>query len=257
MKTHIQIICLGTLLLCAGCGTSNRYYRWIASQFSQVCIPHKNSCFADAYIQSQDRYDGFNTVGHYDVLWYAAPVRMWHIDRMQEQFGWTDADTEKETQKYAEDDKKMITFYALMSQDNSEAIRPRLTHRSKDAQKSLWGATLIIDGRSYPITEIKKTLLPSAFTYCFGDRFDFHYRTIYRISCPRVQDNKDILADAHHLELRLNTIRYEISFCWPQTLVHAGSEPMINNECSETPPDNSTAATPPAHSPEGVQEVRI
>src|SRR5437762_3031875 len=62
------------LFLLSGCA---RYVRWGRSQFEQITHRPVHERDFDPYIQSIDRYDGFNTVGHFDIVWYARPVMNW------------------------------------------------------------------------------------------------------------------------------------------------------------------------------------
>jgi len=215
------------LVLCIVPGCRNRYYDWAVSQFEQVTTrgcPHD----LEAYVQSEDRYDTFNVVGHYDILWYSYPVMEWYLQALQSRAGLLPDHREKVIRKALADQKKSLIFYLLMSDDTGGSLRPQLS--VQDQPQAKWSITLLVGKRTYEPVSIQKVRIPSEMICLFANRYDPHYRFSYKIVFQRYDEDDDLL-EFNPLHIELKSVQYGISFKWEKSCIehHCKERAWLSN----------------------------
>jgi hypothetical protein len=215
------------LVLCFVSGCKNRYYEWAASQFEQVKLrgcPHT----LEAYVQSEDRYNTFNVVGHYDILWYAYPVMEWHMEALQSRAGLLPDHMEKISRDTLADQEKSLIFYLLMSDDTEGSLRPQLS--VQDQLQAKWSITLVVGKRMYEPVSIRRVRIPSEMMCLFGNRYDPHYRLSYKIVFQRYDEHDDLL-EFNPLRVELKSVNYNIQFTWEKSCVehHCKERAWLSN----------------------------
>jgi hypothetical protein len=214
VKLRLVISCFSLVLL-SGCA---RYVNWGRSQFEQVTYRVVHERDFDPYIQSIDRYDGFNTVGHFDLVWYAYPVLEWFFKQYGERVGASSAAWKKLYNEQMLEQRQRIVFYIALPY-NSNSLVAQLSLEKSDL--ALWSARLYIDGIEHQPVEIRKISRPIIeLAHIFGPRYDAHYRELYYVAYARSsQDTNDYLANAQALCLVLRSDVYEVVASWtPQCL---------------------------------------
>ena len=159
-----------------------RYYDWGIAQCKQVVqrdCPHNLGC----YVQSENRHDVFNSVGHYDVLWYSLPVVKWHMNALYERAGLSDEDREKLSFDALNTQNKFLTFYLLMSDDMQGSLQSQLSLH--DQMHAKWSVSLTVNNKSYKPCVIKRAAIPTELVCLFDKRVHPSYRFSYKILFQR------------------------------------------------------------------------
>lgn len=210
MKYRMCIMGALIVLFFSGC---RRYYDWVGAQFDQVMYRSVHDDVIDPYIQSIDQYDGFTTVGHFDILWYARPVLHWYFKQYGDRVGTCSDVWQRLYNEQTLEQQQRIVFYVLMPYADT-TLKPQLSiEKSNVAQ---WYPVLYIDGKEHQPIEIRKVIrVAPELAQIFASRYDPHYRTLYYIAykrCPR--ETEDYLAHAEELCLVLRSAAYEVEGCW-------------------------------------------
>lgn len=211
LVSRIQIIMLcGALLALTGC---TRYARWSRSQFEQITYRPVCERDFDPYIQSIDRYDGFNTVGHFDIVWYARPVMAWYFQQYGERVGVSSQAWKKLYDEHTLEQGQRIIFYISLPYSPSSLVSQLSLEKSDLA---LWSVRLYIDGVEHQPVDVHKISRPMVeLAQIFGSRYDPHYRELYYVAYARRSgDTADYLAHASSLCLVLRSESYEITASW-------------------------------------------
>lgn len=210
MTYRIYIAGVVIMLSLSGC---RRYYDWANAQFDQVGYRCVYDDVIDPYVQSIDQYDGFATVGHFDLLWYARPVLHWYFKHYGDRVGSCSQAWQKLYNEQILEQQQRIVFYVLMPYADT-TLKPQFSIEKSDI--ALWYPVLYIDGKEHQPIEIKKVLrVAPELIQIFASRYDPHYRTLYYIAykrCPN--ESEDYLAHAQELCLVLRSAEYEVEGCW-------------------------------------------
>lgn len=194
----------------SGCG---RYYDWTSAQFDQVMYRSVHDDVIDPYVQSIDQYDGFATVGHFDILWYARPVVQWYFKQYGDRVGACAEVWKKLYNEHIIEQHQRIVFYVLVPYADT-TLKPQFSIEKSDI--ATWSPVLYIDGQEHQPIEIKKVLrVAPELAQVFASRYDPHYRVLYYIAfqrCP--SETADHLAHAQDLCLVLRSVSYEVEGCW-------------------------------------------
>jgi hypothetical protein len=204
-------LCVVVMIL--GLSGCRRYYEWGRAQFDQVMYRDVHDDVIDPYVQSIDQYDGFTTVGHFDVLWYAQPVMRWYFKQYGDRVGACSDAWKKLYNEQSIEQQQRIVFYALLPYTDT-TLKPQLSIEKSDI--STWYPVLYIDGKEHQPIEIKKVLrVQPELAQIFASRFDPHYRVLYYIAYRRSCDEtRDYLAEAQDICLVLRSASYEVEACW-------------------------------------------
>lgn len=198
------------ILTLTGC---RRYVDWASAQFDQVVHRDAHDDVIDPYVQSIDQYDGFTTVGHFDVLWYAQPVVRWYFKQYGDRVGECSEAWKKLRNEQNIEQQQRIVFYVLMPYADT-TYKPQLSIEKSDI--SMWYPVLYIDGTEHQPIEIKKiTRVQPELAQIFASRYDPHYRTLYYVAykrCPN--EREDYLAHAQDICLVLRSESYKVEACW-------------------------------------------
>jgi len=222
-----RLYVLSLVIVLAGC--NDRYYRWGSRQFEQACVREDHCKDIASLVRSADRYDGFNTVGHFDALWYSPQAMDWFLEEYAQRSGGVTSEAYRKLEKQLEKDRNNhIVLYLLMPDDTNGSLQPHMALNEGGLSK--WSVMLDIDGTYHQPLKIEKIrhVVPEI-RASFGKRFDEHYRICYRVTFLRVtEEGDDILSHADCMKCILRSPQYEIAMSWtlPQ-----GSSPCQGVAC--------------------------
>jgi len=222
MRRFLLVI---TLCILSGC--SNRYYDWASSNFEQVTMRSCSHALT-SYVQSEDRYDTFNIVGHYDILWYSLPVLEWHMNSLVDRASLIPEHIQKLANELYDVQKHSLVFYLLMSDDTEGSLRPQLS--VTDQERSKWSISLVVGTKSYEPVSIRRVIVPTEITCLFGNRFDPHYRFSYKIVFARYDEDDDLL-EINPIHITLKSVQYTVDFEWDEACIaqHCKERAWLSN----------------------------
>lgn len=215
------------VLLCIlpGC----RYYNWASKSFKQV--DKRSSCYelVMPYRCSTTLYDGLNTVGMFDILWYSDAVRNTYQKLSDDRFGVSAPLASPETlscgacplnaapvnaEQNVSDSKNQsrLIFYLVTTSAEDSMVPLFATANNKN---SIWSAVLKQGDAHYPAVEIKKVSLTPELKAFFAHHVN-RYRDIYRIEFNRyAPDGTDLMPTPDTIMcVSLRSVQYEVTFCW-------------------------------------------
>lgn len=211
MKSYIPLFLLAVL---PGC---TRYYEWGKQHFVQAEKRPIVNNSVDPYVQRAIVYDQFQTVGMFDVLFYADPVRAHYEQQVQDRFGTlpgkavTNLPTGgSRVQDTATDTKeaKELVFYVMLSIVD-DLMHPLL---SADNTEALWTPMLSVNGQLCRAALVKKVTLEPELKRFFGP-IDDRYRVTYKVVFARF-DDAGVDRSAQPLQLLLQSAQYKVAFAW-------------------------------------------
>ncbi|MEX0671766.1 MAG: hypothetical protein WD068_00250 [Candidatus Babeliales bacterium] len=219
MKHH-RIIGIGILCLCMP-GCVNQYSRWAQKTFNQGTPLDQYQQEVAPFLITEHLYDQFNTIGIFDALWLAAPVRRAYAELAIEKTGKSERDYEILVQKELEKNNDLISFYVLIEKEYTI----RGLKQIGDADDALWSTYLEIDDTVVHPVSIDKVDLAPEYRTMFGSRvseYKARLKQAYRISFDAhgVPGQPFIHDDVEKMSLVLSTTekRVCLTWAWPARL---------------------------------------
>jgi len=165
-------------------------------------------------------YDGFQTVGLFDVLWYADPIRELYEQQVIDRYGKLPTTSKVQVAEGGATNQELpvdpshakeLNFYVMLSLVD-DIVRPLMSATNAEA---LWTPVLCVGESLHTATEVKKVTLEPELKRLFGP-LDDRYRATYKVVFNRYDANNTDLAQ-QELTLYLQSARYKVAFTWVPT----------------------------------------
>ena len=214
MKHH-RIILLPLMLIFLLPGCVNQYTNWAKRTFPQGCELEQYECCVEPFLKRVKLYDQFQTLGIFDVLWLANPVRKAYVDLTAEKYCKSEREYEKLLHDELAKNHDLITFYLLIEKEYTIRGLKELG----DQDDAMWGVCLEIDDTVLHPIALEKIDLSPEYRTLFGERvrsYKNRLKQAYRISFDAygVPGQPFIHEDADRMKLVLNTTTKQVCVEW-------------------------------------------
>ncbi len=210
------------ILFLSGC-SDNRYVRWGKAQFRQVEKIVREVRSVLPY-QSTTLYDGFVTVGFFDILWFNDQMKTLYLDRVAERLGCSAAQvTVPRTAAASVDLTKELVFYLVMTNPDND-LTPQVAANNP---RSSWSISLCKDDTWYSATAVDIVTLEPELYELMGEKFEPKYRSTYRVKFDRPTNFADENTVPFSISLRSN--KYIVNFIYDGTCLRQENpeEPLL------------------------------
>jgi len=220
MRYNIKLYgILFCMLLLSGCG---RIVDWAKDSFYQGDQLRDYSDIPRQFMRSITVYDQFETLGIFDVLWLAGPVRTSYAQLHACRHGKSCEHEKAFLRRQLEENKHFIDFYVLS-----------LYSKPLDVEDAFWSLFLEIDGCRYAPREIKAIDLTPEYKFFFGKRFSkFKVSYIVRFSACDIENMPLIDEDTSCISLVFRSVEKEAVLSWDLTKLPCATQ-LVDCECKE------------------------
>lgn len=167
---HINKYYLEILILFLLPGCNNRYYCWFNDVFNQGTDLDKFNTIPLEFIRSTRIYDQFTTLGIFDALWLADPVKQAYVQSYGIKHCLDQQQQNAMLANQLQDNDQYISFYVL-------AYYPGQDNCSLNSDDSLWVVRLIVDGNCYAPLYVRAVELPFEYQIFFGKKYNIFKRS--------------------------------------------------------------------------------
>lgn len=223
MKRRLSVYQLCTLLslltLFSGC----RHKNWVESIFSQGCKRDSYQQLAYDYLRPLHIYNQFTTMGHFDVLWLANPVRTAYSKIYGRRHCYCADRYKVFLRRQLEENNHYITFYVL-------GDIPHTRGALLNEDESPWSVCLKIDGTVVLPHEIKTVELKPEYQHLFGKAYR-HFKVPYQITFEAhdIEGRRLIHNGSQNMKLYFNTINRAACVEWDLSLGDALAQEDIRH----------------------------
>ena len=203
-KTALLIL---VILMCSSC---SRYISWGKEIFNQGEPLETYAQSVQPYIRAGRIYDQFTTLGSFDALWLADPVRRAYAMSYARKHGYTREQYGKFLENQLAQNDATISFYLLAIVGGPGIVE--LTDKN-----AAWNVQLKI-GNDYfnPIKIESIDQLPPEYQYFFGKRWTI-FKAIYLLSFNAIDENDVPLLESSlsSISLVFRRIGHRLDIVWP------------------------------------------
>ena len=186
-----------------------RYVQWGKKQFIQADKCCDYAAQVRPFIRTIDAYDGFSTVGHFDLLWVSPEVRDVYARAFACRRGVPNAQAQAFADGIFKKFDDSVYFYLLMP-DTTQGLQPCMD--SKDPM-SRWAVVLCNGETEYTPTDIRKIDLDPEIKVFFGKRFN-KYRILYFVVFDRYSEDGTERFTQSSYTMSIRSSAYNVQACW-------------------------------------------
>ncbi len=188
----------------------SRYISWGKEVFNQG---EKLDTYAEnvkPYIRSGRVYDQFTTLGNFDAMWLADPVRRAYAQSYSHKRGYSKEQYVNFLQNQLEENDHFISFYLLAIVGGPGVIE-------LNNKNSLWAIQLKIGDDYFTPVKIEVVeQLPAEYQYFFGKYWTV-FKAQYLISFNAIDEDDDPLlySSLRSISLVFRRVGHQIELVWP------------------------------------------
>jgi len=213
----VRIVVAIMIAIFPGCA---RYYSWTVKHFTQADKLASCSGRISDFIRSGSRYDGFQTVGFFDILWLSDEVMNAYVDLIAQRCGLSAVKKENLRLEKLADGKHSIVFYLSMTEELGRQVQIATCNMQPH-----WTVVLTSHDKEYAVASVTRIDLDPEFKEFFIKGYNrYHtawqleydwsrYRSTYRLVFDRFDDEGTDLLDGT-IQIDLRSPEYGVKFCW-------------------------------------------
>ena len=188
----------------------SRYISWGKEVFNQGKKVETYADIVQPYIRSDRVYDQFTTLGSFDAMWLADPVRRAYARSHARKHGFSGEQYSKFLENQLEQNDATISFYLLAIVGGPGVVD--LTDKN-----AAWTVQLKIDNDYFNPVKIQTIeQLPPEYQYFFGKKWTV-FKAIYLISFNAVDEDDDRLLESSltSISLIFRRVGHRLELVWP------------------------------------------